>query len=167
MSPPDAWLEGPVPGIAGLLQPVAHALLQAAEDMDRVVSETPDEQLWARPGGAASIGYHGRHAAGALDRLFTYARAEPLSDEQRSALAAEGAMLEREELRRVFRRSIERALAQLRMTDPAALVEPRRVGRAGRPSTVIGLLFHGAEHTARHTGQAITTARILAGLEPR
>ena len=167
MSGPEVWLQGPVPGIAGPLQPVAHALLQAADDMDHVVNETPDGQLWSRPGGAASIGYHARHAAGALDRLFTYARGESLSDGQRSALAAEGAALEREELQRLFHDSIERALAQLRGTDAAVLAEPRAVGRAGLPSTVLGLLFHGAEHTARHTGQAITTARILAGLEPR
>jgi hypothetical protein len=43
----------------------------------------------------------------------------------------------------------------------ATLLEPRRVGRAGLPATVIGLLFHGAEHSTRHAGQAITTARIL------
>lgn len=167
MSGPEIWLQGPVPEIAGPLQPVAHALLQAADDMDRVVRETPDARLWSRPGGAASIGYHARHAAGALDRLFTYARGESLSDGQKSALAAEGAALEREELLRLFRDAIERALAQLRGTDAATLAEPRAVGRAGRPSTVLGLLFHGAEHTARHTGQAITTARILAESEPR
>jgi len=166
---PEVWLRGLMPGIAGPLQPVAHALRQAAEDMERVLDATPDRRLWERPGGAASLGYHVRHAAGALDRLFTYARAEPLTDQQRSALAAESGddPLDREALRRLFRDSIARALTQLRNTDPDMLAEARRVGRAGLPSTVLGLLFHGAEHTARHTGQAITTARILAGTETR
>jgi hypothetical protein len=38
------------------------------------------------------------------------------------------------------------------------------VGRARLPSTVFGLLFHVAEHTQRHAGQAITTAKIVRGL---
>ena len=167
MTAPETWLRGPVQGVPAPLQPVAHALLQAAEDMERVLDQTPDAHLWSRPGGAASIGYHARHAAGALDRLFTYARGESLSDDQRSALSEEsaGEAVTGGTLRALFRDTIERSLAQLRGTDPAALTESRSVGRAGLPSTVLGLLFHGAEHTARHTGQAITTARILAGTE--
>ena len=55
---------------------------------------------------------------------------------------------------------MERALAQLRRTDERELTAPRGVGRAQLPSSVIGLLFHAAEHTQRHLGQMLVTARV-------
>ncbi len=160
----EAWLRGPIAGIDPLLMPVAHALVQVREDVTRLAEEVPAAQAWERPGGAASIGFHLRHIGGALDRLFTYARGEVLNEVQRAALSAEqapGAPLA--EVARDVEVQIDRALAQLRATPPADLTVERRVGRAGLPSTVIGLLFHAAEHATRHAGQAITTARILAG----
>jgi uncharacterized damage-inducible protein DinB len=57
--------------------------------------------------------------------------------------------------------AIDVALAQLRATPRAALLEAREVGRARLPSTVLGLLFHVAEHTQRHTGQVIATAKVV------
>ena len=106
-----------------------------------------------------------RHAIGSLDRLFTYARGEQLSRDQLSALREEGRMDEREGIQQAlvaeFDESVERALAQLRATDAATLLDPREVGRARLPSTVLGLLFHAAEHTQRHVGQLVTTAKIL------
>ena len=165
---PEPWLRGPVPRIAPLLQPVAHALLQAVEDIRRVVTPLDHETLWARPGGAASVGFHVRHAAGALDRLLTYARGEMLSSEQRAALARETAPDEQGtatagDLVAAFEAQVERALAQLRETSVDRLIERREVGRAKLPSTVHGLLFHGAEHTQRHVGQTIATAKIVQG----
>jgi hypothetical protein len=126
-----------------------------------------DGELWATPGGAASAGYHVRHAIGSLDRLFTYARGEQLSTAQLHALKAEGRAEERvgiqEELIADFDAAIERALEQLRATDPASLLEPREVGRGRLPSTVLGLLFHAAEHTQRHVGQLVTTSKVVRG----
>ena len=98
---------------------------------------------------------------------FTYARGEALSSEQRAALAAERDSDLRdddaERLTQLFERAVQSALQQLRTTDEGSLLEVRRVGRAQLPSTVLGLLFHAAEHTQRHTGQAVTTAKIVAG----
>ena len=162
--PPEVWLRGPVPEIPPLLQPVAHALLQAVEEVRRVVGPLSSDQLWARPGGAASVGFHVRHAAGSLDRLFTYARGEALSAEQRAFLAAEaepGSLPEEAaSLVAAFERQVGRALAQLRETRESMLLEARGVGRLQLPSTVVGLLVHAAEHTQRHVGQIVTTARI-------
>ena len=162
---PEAWLTGPVAGVAPLLQPVAHALMNALEQMKEAVQGLDDQQLSMRPGGAASIAYHVTHAAGSLDRLFTYARGESLSDVQRVALNAESGV----EMRGVteaglveeFERAVQRAMTQLRSTSEQVLLEQRGVGRAQLPSTVLGLLFHGGEHTARHAGQIVTTARIV------
>jgi hypothetical protein len=163
---PEVWLRGRVDGYEGLLMPVVHALLQVREDIDRLVERVPAEHLWVRPGGAASIGFHIRHTGGALDRLFTYARGETLNDAQKAALRAEeepgDPPLSLRALADEAHATIERAFDQLRATSPETLLDERRVGRAGLQSNVLGLLFHAAEHSTRHLGQAITTARILS-----
>ena len=158
----EAWLRGPVDGIPDLLQPVAHALVQARDEVDALVSELPSDRLWTRPGGAASAGFHLQHLAGVLDRLLTYARGEALRPSQLRALEKEGVPNEAtpEALARAFRQQVERALEQLRATDPATLTAPRVVGRDRLPSTVIGLLVHAAEHTTRHVGQLLVTVRV-------
>jgi uncharacterized damage-inducible protein DinB len=165
---PEVWLRGPVAEIPPLLQPVAHALLQAVEDVHRAVDPLSVAHLWARPGGAASVGFHVRHAAGSLDRLFTYARGEELSPEQRVWLAAESEPgsppAEAAALAHAFERLVERALEQLRATPESTLRDARGVGRLQLPSTVLGLLFHAAEHTQRHVGQIVTTAKIVQAL---
>src|SRR5690606_20757620 len=116
-------------------------------------------------GASASIGYHAVHLAGSLDRLFTYARAAPLSEEQRAALAFERSVDEsRPDIDRVagiLEASLSAALSQLEGTDPEGLLDPREVGRARLPSTTLGLLFHGAEHSTRHAGQIMTLVRVL------
>lgn len=162
---PEVWLRGPVSGIPPLLQPVAHALLQCREEITASVAGLTSSDLFARPGGIASIGFHVRHAGGSLDRLFTYARGEQLSADQMTFLRAEGDVHDDPHaaaaLVREFDATVERALSQLRGTSEDGLLEPRFVGRARLPSTVLGLLFHAAEHTQRHAGQIATTARLL------
>jgi hypothetical protein len=168
MPEPEYWLRGPVAGVAPMLQPAAHALLQARADVERAAVGLTPAQLWARPGGAASAGFHLRHLAGSLDRLLTYARGESLSDVQRAYLASEGEPGEpppdADALLIVADAAIERALAQLSETTGDSLLEHRRVGRQGLPSNVLGLLFHAAEHTARHAGQLITTSMVVRGM---
>jgi hypothetical protein len=163
---PEVWLRGPVEGFEPLLMPVAHALLQVREDLERLAARVPAPHVWQKPGAAASIGFHVRHTGGALDRLFTYARGEALTDEQVRAARAEGVPGEPAatlgEIVADVHRIVDRALDQLRSATVDSLLQPRRVGRAGLPSTTLGLLFHAAEHATRHVGQAITTARVLA-----
>lgn len=158
----EAWQRGPVEGFEPLLMPVVHSLIQAREDLERLIATVPPDHVWRRPGGAASIGFHVRHAGGALDRLFTYARGETLSDAQRAALNAEATPGDPPAplpaLVADVDRIIDAAFDQLRATPRTALLDDRKVGRAGLPATVLGLLFHAAEHTTRHVGQAITTA---------
>jgi hypothetical protein len=169
-NPTEVWLRGPLKDTADVppyLRPVAHALLQAVEDVRRVVDPLSPEELWARPGGAPSVGFHVRHAAGSLDRLFTYARGEALSDAQQAFLANEAEPGDSPppaiELAAAFERQVGLALVQLRDTAETTLLEPRGVGRLQLPSSVLGLLVHAAEHTQRHGGQIVTTARIVRG----
>ena len=165
-SRPEVWLRGPLPDYIDELQPVAHSLLQVREEIE-AASPLPPEKLWVRPGGAASIGFHLKHLAGSLDRLLTYANGRQLSAAQRQALADE----ERSDnpgerpdmLVRAAQSAIDRALNQIRTTPLCTLDEAREVGRDRLPSTVLGLLFHAAEHAQRHSAQIITTAKIIMG----
>jgi uncharacterized damage-inducible protein DinB len=161
---PEVWLRGALPDIPALLQPVAHALLQAREEVAAIMRDFPREHLWDRPCGVASVGFHLQHLSGVVDRLFTYARGEMLNEEQAKTLAVEekpNAELRAEDLIEAFHRQIERALEQLRQTHEDSLTEYRAVGRAKLPSTQLGLLVHAAEHTQRHVGQLLVTVRIL------
>jgi hypothetical protein len=49
----EYWLRGPIDGVAPLLQPVAHAVFQAREDVAAALSRLPLESLWIKPHGAA------------------------------------------------------------------------------------------------------------------
>lgn len=162
MSEPEVWLRGPVGGVPALLQPAAHSLLQCREEIETLLSEMPPDRIW-RSQGAASIGFHVLHAIGSLDRLLTYARGAMLSDAQRQILAQESKPdtdLTSDELLAAFDAAVVRALDQLRETSETTLTDQRLVGRAKLPSTVIGLLFHAAEHTQRHVGQAVSTSKL-------
>jgi uncharacterized damage-inducible protein DinB len=171
MTPTDTrevWLRGPLPDMPPLLQPVAHALLQAREELQAALADFPEELLWERPAGLASVGFHLQHLRGVLDRLLTYARGQALSVEQLRFLAAEGQPPATVGgLLADFSAQVDAALRQLRATEAAALTEVRGVGRAQLPSTVIGLLTHAAEHTMRHLGQALVTARVLRAAAAR
>ena len=160
----EAWLRGPIDGVPAPLQPVAHALIQAREEAREVVRDFPPERLWIRPAQLASVGFHLQHITGVIDRLFTYARGESLSSEQREKLAQEGSPPESrhsvDDMLDALDAQVERALAQLRAVRPETLSETRLVGRQQLPATMLGLLFHAAEHTQRHVGQMLVTARV-------
>src|SRR5512135_2556755 len=131
-SPQPAWLRGPIRGIPALLQPVAHALVDADEDTQKALASMTTEQLNRRPGTAASAAYHVQHAMGSLDRLLTYARGESLSDEHLSALAAEKTIhartFEPGRLAAEFSEAIRRTYAQLAATKEPELLTVRSWG---------------------------------------
>jgi DinB superfamily len=140
--------------------------MQARDELGAAVGLTSD-QLWATPGGAASVGYHLRHIAGSIDRLLTYARGLPLDRRQHETLSAESRAgtppAEAAALVNDARAAIDRAMQVLRDTPVAVLLEARTVGRKALPTTVLGLLFHIGEHTQRHAAQIITTAKVVRG----
>jgi uncharacterized damage-inducible protein DinB len=167
----EYWLRGPLTGVAPLLQPVAHALLQARDEVNVLLAGFPDALLWERPGGVASPGFHLQHLAGVLDRLFTYAMDQALGPHQLKDLEGEGEPQTGQatvaELLNRFNIQIDKALDQVAQTGEADLLLSRHVGRARIPSTVLGLLFHAAEHTQRHVGQLLVTVRVLTGVAGR
>jgi uncharacterized damage-inducible protein DinB len=165
---PEVWLRGPLTDIPALLQPIAHALLQAREELNDLMIDFPDELLWEKVAGMASPGFHLQHLTGVLDRLFTYARGEALTEQQLNYLSAEGKPTTKiytvAELVNAFNIRVDLSLKQLSETNEATLTDFRGVGRAQLPSTVIGLYTHSAEHTMRHLGQLIVTVRVLKSL---
>ncbi|MCF0055757.1 DinB family protein [Dyadobacter sp. CY356] len=162
---PEVWLRGPLPNIPTVLQPAAHALLQAQEEINRLNPNFPSELLWTKPAGSASVGFHMQHLAGVLDRLLTYAREESLTEEQLKYLRQEGQPpfpdCSFTDLLHHLNNQFDTAISQIKNTDPSTILEVRMVGRAQIPSTHLGLIFHAAEHTMRHLGQLLVTMKIL------
>jgi hypothetical protein len=164
MADTEWWQRGPVDGVPVVLQPVAHILLQVRESVEELVVGLTEQQWNARPGGVASAAFHLRHIPGVIDRLFTYARGNPLTDGQRAAIPLEGAPLALADLPaalQLLSSRVDAAVAELKTIDVATLGDFRGVGRAQLPSTVVGCLVHGAEHAMRHVGQLSVTVRVV------
>jgi hypothetical protein len=164
MADTEWWQRGPMEGVPPVLQPVAHILLQVRESVEEMVSGLSETQWNARPGGVASAAFHVRHIAGVIDRLFTYARGEVLTDAQRAAIPLEGVPITMAEVpvaTALLSARVEAALGELRTVDVGTLGDFRGVGRAQLPSTVVGCLVHGAEHAMRHVGQLSVTVRVV------
>jgi hypothetical protein len=165
---PEVWQRGVVANVPALLQPVAHALMQAGEELDVILKDFPPELLYKKPFGLASVSFHLRHLTGVLDRLFTYARNEALSDEQllylKSETVSQGQHKTIEELINGFHGQVAKSLMQLQHTQEASLTELRTIGRKKIPTTTIGLLFHAAELSMRHIGQLFVTVKVLKSI---
>lgn len=160
----EPWLRGTHAEIAAIPRAAIHAIEQAGEDLTTWCAELTDEELNARPFDLPAIVFQLRHVAGSLDRLLTYAEGQPLNEGQFAVLKNEAEpgvsrAVVFEELTRALGLCSER-IRTLGAT-PSLLAQTRAVGRKGLPTTVAGLLVHVAEHTQRHVGQAITTAKIL------
>jgi uncharacterized damage-inducible protein DinB len=164
MNQPEVWLRGPLDGIPAELQPVAHAVKQAQEEIHAVMTDFPADLLWEKPLGMASPGFHLLHIAGVLDRMVTYAKGETLSESQFDYLRKEGGPIAGFTSRNLWEKldsQMDDFLAFVAQLEPKSLADYRSVGRANLPSTVGGLVFHAAEHTQRHVGQLLVTAKVV------
>jgi len=165
----EVWQRGPVENIPALLQPVAHALLQAKEELYEMMDNFPEDLLWERPGGIASPAFHLQHLTGVLDRLFTYAREEALTGEQLYSLSIEGnkekCTVDLSTMLELFDKQVDLSLNQLSKTDVDTLPGKRKIGRQKIPTTLIGLYVHAAEHTMRHIGQLLVTVKVIKSAE--
>jgi len=162
---PEPWLRGPLTGVHPLIAPSLYGFQQAREDLAKHTEGLTREQIWAKPHGLGSVGFHLRHIAGSVDRLSAYLRGEPLSQAQMAFLAREhqpGAA--REDLLTEIDAAFQRVESLAHSIDAARLAQPREVGRKRLPTTVIGLLTHTAEHTQRHVGQAISAAKLVRAI---
>ncbi len=158
----EPWLRGTLSDVPAVPRAVLHALELAGEDVERWCGKLNDEELNKRPGSLAPVAFHIRHLARSLDRLLTYAEGTSLNDNQMKALKSEmdpGAT--RQELFAEFSAALATSAKRIRFLGHSDLEAPRSVGRNKLPSTLGGLLVHIADHTQRHVGEVITTAKIV------
>jgi uncharacterized damage-inducible protein DinB len=164
MSQPEPWLRGTLSETPAVVRGVLHALELAGEDIEVWCASLNDEQLNARPSALAPVAFHLRHIVRSLDRLITYAEGEQLSSEQIAALKTElDPDAKHDEVFAEFRQGMADAARRVRAFSGANLEQARGVGKKQLPTSVGGLLVHVADHTQRHVGQAITTAKIVRG----
>jgi len=162
---PEPWLRETHTDIPVVHRAVLHALEQAGEDIEAWCKPLPLEVLESRPHGLPSVAFQLRHIARSLDRLLTYAEGNPLSEDQLSALRAEGEPSSTSAaLFAEFEKTLSETTQRLAALQPVDLNAHRGLGRAKIPTTVGSILIHVAEHTQRHVGQAITTAKVIASL---
>jgi hypothetical protein len=163
---PEPWLRGTLTDIDPIRRAVLHALELSAEDAARWTDPLTDAQLLARPSNLAPIAFHLRHIARSLDRLLTYAEGNQLNPDQLSALKTELGSPDDHPTtaaaaRAEFRAALATSTTRIRAISPDRFADPVGVGRKQLPTTVGGLLVHCADHTQRHTGQLVTTAKLL------
>ncbi len=159
---PEPWLRGTLAEVPAVQRAVLHALELAKEDLERWCGLLNDDELNARPAGLAPVAFHLRHIARSLDRLLSYAEGNQLSAEQAATLKSEldpGAT--RQKLFAELSTALTKSASRVRAFDAEQLEQPRKVGKKELPTSVAGLLVHVADHTQRHTGQAVTTSKIL------
>jgi uncharacterized damage-inducible protein DinB len=161
----EPWLRGTLTEVDTVRRGVLHALELAREDVARWCGELTAGQLEARPFGLPSVGFQMRHMVRSLDRLLTYAEGQQLSEAQLALLKSEMDSGRREDLFAEFERGIESAMERVRAIAPTAYEEARGVGRKMLPTSVGGLLVHCADHTQRHVGQTVTTAKVVRQAE--
>lgn len=162
----ENWLRGKVDGISDLLQPAAHAFLQSKEEVSEYLHDFPESELWVKPFGRASVAFHLQHIAGVTDRLLTYAKGEQLSEEQLNYLKSEGIPDEKLKLKDLIEKVekvLDEAVDYLRDIEETELTQKVEIGRKQIPSTLMGVLFHAAEHSQRHIGQMLVTASVVKG----
>ena len=164
----EFWISGPVDHVPELLQPVAHTLLQVQREINQIMFGFPDSLMWKKIAGTASPAFHLQHIRGVLDRLFTYANERSLNADHLKYLGAEGKddpNITFTDLLKKLNECIDHSILQLSFIDIEHLNAFRGVGRRKLPSTVLGLLFHAAEHSMRHTGQLLVTIKILKSIK--
>jgi uncharacterized damage-inducible protein DinB len=159
---PEPWLRGTLTDFPAVQRAVLHALELAREDLAKWCGNLSDAELNARAANLVPVAFHIRHICRSIDRLLTYAEGKELGDAQLNALRREldpGAGSD--ELFAELAGALEKGASRVLGLRPNQMEEPRTVGKKQLPTTVGGLLVHIAEHTQRHVGQAIITAKVV------
>jgi uncharacterized damage-inducible protein DinB len=161
-SQPEPWLCGTHSELPAVLRAVLHAFELAQEDVHHWTADLSEADLHAAPFSLTPIAFHLRHIPRSLDRLLTYAEGNQLSVEQIAALKTESESgITREDLFAEFDRGLKSAAQRVRAFTGTNLDQLRGVGKKQLPTSVGGLLVHLADHTQRHTGQIVTTSKVL------
>lgn len=161
----EPWLRGTHDDVDAVARGVLHALELAGEDMEKWCGGLTDEEINARPFGLPPVAFHLRHIARSLDRLLSYAEGTQLDATQKAALQTEmDEAATRAAVMAELNEGLRGAMERVRAFSPDHYNKPEGVGRAMLPTTIGGLLVHCADHTQRHVGQAITTAKVIVAM---
>jgi uncharacterized damage-inducible protein DinB len=169
----EPWLRGTHTDVPAAGRAVLHALELSLDDLTKWTAGLTDSEVHAQPLGLTSIAFHLRHIARSTDRILTYAEGGQLSQEQLAALKTEQAGAEQggegkqeslAELLAEVEVSFSDAADRIRVLATADLNTPRFVGRKQLPTSIGGAMIHVADHTQRHTGQVVTTAKVIKAL---
>jgi uncharacterized damage-inducible protein DinB len=164
----EPWLRGTYTDVPAAGRAVLHALDLALDDLTKWTAGLTDAEVHAHPLGLTPIAFHLRHIAGSTDRILTYAEGQQLTPEQLATLKAESASEGKQESLAGLLSQVEVAFSaaadRIRVLAAANLDTPRFVGRKQMPTSIGGALIHVADHTVRHVGQVITTAKTLKAL---
>jgi len=161
----EPWLRGTYSDVPAAGRAVLHALDLALDDLTKWTAGLTDAEVRSGPLGLTPVAFHLRHIARSTDRILTYAEGNQLTAEQLAALKAESTGNETlAELIAEIEISFSNAAERIRTLATADLNTPRFVGRKQMPTSIGGALIHVADHTQRHTGQVVTTAKALKAL---
>ena len=161
----EPWMRGTHTEVPAAGRAVLHALELAFEDLTQWSKGLTDAEMQSQPLGLPSLAFHLRHIARSTDRLLSYAEGKQLTNEQLAALKAEHDGEETlTELLAEVGASFRNAAERVRVLATEDLDTPRGVGRKQLPTSIGGALIHVADHTQRHVGQVVTTARVLKAL---
>jgi uncharacterized damage-inducible protein DinB len=162
----EPWLRGTHAEVPAVGRAVLHALDLALEDLTNWTAGLTDAQVHSQPLGLPSVAFHLRHIARSIDRLLSYAEGNPLSAAQLVLLKSEQTGDETlAELLAEVEASFSNAEGRVRVLASANLDTFRGVGRKQLPTSIGGALVHVADHTQRHTGQVVTTAKVLRAVQ--
>jgi uncharacterized damage-inducible protein DinB len=163
----EPWLSGSHAEVPATARAVLHALDLAIDDLKKWTEGLTDAEVHAHPLGLPPVAFHLRHIARSTDRILTYAEGGQLTPDQLASLKAEQAGEETlAALLGEVEASFANAAERVRVLAGADFNTPRGVGRKQLPTSVGGALIHVADHTQRHVGQVVTTAKVLKALHP-
>lgn len=161
----EPWLSGTYTEVPAVGRAVLHAFDLALDDLTKWTAGLTDLEAHAQPLGLPSVSFHLKHIARSTDRLLTYAEGGQISSEQLTALKGEAKGAETlAELLAEVETSFSNAADRVRVLATADFNTFRGVGRKQLPTSIGGALIHAADHTQRHVGQVVTTAKVLKAL---
>jgi len=164
----EPWLRGTHADVPAAGRAVLHALELSLDDLTKWTTGLTDAEVHSQPLGLTPIAFHLRHIARSTDRILTYAEGGQLSPEQLAALKTElgeaGKQESMADLLAAVEIAFNDAAERIRVLATADLNTPRFVGRKQLPTSIGGAMIHVADHTLRHTGQVVTTAKAIKAL---
>lgn len=137
-------------------------LLDCLANAERCVGLLTVEQVWHRPNDVSNaIGNLALHLTGNVTQWILEGLGGEPYDRNRPAEFAERGPLPAEVVLPPLREAVERACGVIKRLTPESLVREYLI--QGRIVTGLAATFHVVEHFSFHTGQIVSTTKLLTG----